>query len=332
MKKTSLFLTCILFTLVISNAFAKDSTTLAENISIKEGNKTFDLSKNPDIILDSFNFDVCIDNISTKQDVFLFAYYKADYMNKYSFPVNKDETEIFCIGSAIAESDLDQNKGYSLSINEPFTFHYLHEKRRINKDNSCILPVRKITDPTGNFSDKLCLSIFVDYNNNTIIEENEYAAVELSFSSLVSFDLNDFSEENRGYVSAFGKAINSENYNNKAIQAYKITSEKDFEKFIKLTKKNFLQKTPKDYFKHYFDQKNMNNKDKYLLMAPNNMSFKSNPFRITGSKNIYFEVTETAANDTPVSLIALSKDKNEADFQIYVLINGEPVPVTIKSF
>lgn len=323
--------------LAISNIIAKDKTQVSENslsecISIKEGNKNFNISENASIILDSYNFDICIDNISIKQAVFLFAYHNTDYMNKYSFPIDADKTEIFCTGSGMAEFDLDHEKGYSLGINKPFSFHYLFERRRINKENSCIIPVRKLIDPAGKFTDKLCLSIFVDYNGNRIIEENEYAAIEISFSPLVSFDVNDFSEENRGYNYADGKTVKRNNYNNKNYQVYKITSEKGFEKFIRLTKKNFLGKTPRDYFLHYFDQKNLEDRDIYLLMAPNNLSFKENPFRIIGRKTVFFEVIKAPENKDPVSIITLEKEKNDEDFQISFLIDGEIIPAQIKSF
>ena len=337
MKKSFLVLFVVILLMLVSlNVSAKDKTSsersLSNLITIKEGDKNLKISENANIVLDNYMFDICIDNIIPDDAVYLFAYYNTDFMNKYQFPVNKDETEIFCTGSALAEYDLDPGKGYSLSINEPFTFHYVYKTRRINKSNSCIIPVRKLTDPTGKFAGKICFSFFVDYNNNNIIEENEYAAFEISLSPSVTFNANDFSEENRAYLSALGYTVKKENFHNKNYQVYKITSEKDFEKFIKATRSNFSGKKPKDYFQHYFDQKNMTTNDAYLLMIPDNMSFANNPFKILGNNALFFEVVETPKGKDSVSLKIINKEKNEADFEISFYINGEIIPAVIKSF
>lgn len=322
MKKSVLSTSIVIFLmLLVSNAFAQDKPPEAERslsdfITIKEGDKNLKISENTDIVLDNYIFDICIDNIISDEAVFLFAYHNTDFLNKYQFPINRDETEIFCTGSALAEYDLDPEKGYSLSINRPFTFHYLYKTRRINKSNSCMIPVRKITDPTGKFTDKLCLSFFLDYNNNTIIEKNEYAACEISFSSAVNFKTNDFSEENRAYLSALGYITKKENFHNKNYQVYKITSEKDFEKFIKATKKTFSGKKAEDYFRHYFNQKNMTTNDVYLLMIPDSMSFANNPFKIMGNNSLFFEVVETPEGKDSLALKTITKEKNEADFEI----------------
>ena len=195
-KSVSTLLACILFASAGSNVFTQDKSSsgksLSECISIKEGSKVFRTAENPSIVLDDYAFDIAIDNISKDDVVCLFAFYNEDYMSKYQLPVKTEDTELFCPGCGLAESLLDPEQGYSLSINKPSTFHYLFNERRLNYENSCVIPVRKITDPTGNFAGKICFSIFVDYNGNKIIEENEYAAFMVSFSPRVSFDANDF--------------------------------------------------------------------------------------------------------------------------------------------
>jgi hypothetical protein len=67
-------------------------------------------------------------------------------------------------------------------------------------------------------------------------------------------------------------------------------------------------------------------------MAPNNLSFKENPFRIIGRKTVFFEVIKAPENKDPVSIITLEKEKNDEDFQISFLIDGEIIPAQIKSF
>ena len=184
-KLIATIFTCILLGSVALIAFAQGKSnsgnSLSKCISVKSGRKSFNVAKKSTINLKDYNFDICIDNITTEDDVCLFAFYNDEYMNKYKLPINKDDTDIFCPGSGLAENDLDAEKGYSLSINKPFTFHYLHAPRRINKENSCVIPVREITDPTGEFADKIYFSIFVDYNKNGIIEEQEYATFVISF-------------------------------------------------------------------------------------------------------------------------------------------------------
>ena len=188
MKKSALcFLTCVL----VLAGCASDSkekaspkgNTLADCITIKAEKKSFDISKTPNIVLNDFNiFDICIDNISEDEVVCLFAYHNTDYMNKYQLPIRTEDTENFCPGSGMAEYRLDPEQGYSLIMNSSDSFHYLHDERRINKENSCVIPVRKVTDPSGNFTDKICFSIFVDHNGDDIIQQEEYATFIISFN------------------------------------------------------------------------------------------------------------------------------------------------------
>lgn len=337
MKKfNSALLACVSLAFAATNVYAQDQSLapkryLSECISIRSGEKSFNITKNQNILLNDCAFDIFVDKITTDEAVYLFAYHNEDFMNKYQLPIKTDETEMFCPGSGLAESVLDPEKGYSLSINNPSTFHYLHEPRRLNNENSCVIPVRKITDPTGKFSGKIYFSLFVDYNNDSVIDENEYSTFVISFSPLVTFDSNDFSKENRGYVSSMGYTVKRENYSNASFQTYKITSEKGFEKFVRQTKKNFSGKTPKDYFNHLFDQKNMDDCDIYLVMAPNNMSFINNPFKIIGNNALIFEVEEVSTDKTPVSLRVIRKAKSEPDIQISFYSDGKIIPAKVKT-
>ncbi len=178
---------CLLLVLAACASGAKDKTpasgnTLADRITVKAENKTFSISKTPVIVLKDFNiFDICIDKITREDVVCLFAYHNEDYMDVYDFPVDVDDTEVFAMGNGVAEYDLDVEKGYTLSLNEPESFHYLFDARRINNENSCVIPVRKVTDSSGNFKDKICFSIFVDYNKDRIMQKEEYATFIISF-------------------------------------------------------------------------------------------------------------------------------------------------------
>ncbi len=163
------------------NGLSKGST-LTDCITIKAEKKSFEISKTPDIALKDFNiFDICIDNVKRDEVVYLFAYHNTDYMNKYQLPIKTVDTENFAPGSGMAEYNLDPEKGYSLIMNSSDSFHYLFDERRINLENSCVIPVRKVTDPSGNFTDKICFSIFVDHNRDSIIQEEEYATFIISF-------------------------------------------------------------------------------------------------------------------------------------------------------
>ncbi|MBO4320139.1 MAG: hypothetical protein J5857_06690 [Treponema sp.] len=155
--------------------------TLTDRITVKKGNRIYRISEKQNITLSDYIFDICIDGITTEDNVCLFAYHNADYMDVYSFPVNVDDTEVFAMGNGVAEYDLDVEKGYTLSLNEPESFHYLFDARRINKENSCIIPVRDVTDSEGNFTDKIYFSIFVDYNKDRIMQKEEYATFIISF-------------------------------------------------------------------------------------------------------------------------------------------------------
>jgi len=248
-------------------------------------------------------------------------------------------TEIFNLGMAMAESPLDKEKGYTLSVNTINSMHCIGEDRRLNDKKGATIPVRSISDATGFLDDKVFLLFYVDYKRDRIIEENELSWIELilpydSRKSLAQATEADFSKEKRAYISSAGHRVKKENYHGKKFKAYKICGKSDLEKLQKIESRSFENIIIGEYVFGLEAQKEKFETETIFLMVPEGLSLFNNPFRIKGDKTIYFEV-EPEQNEKylekPVSVRFLRMNKNLNVDKIAFYYDGKIIPAQIET-
>ncbi|MBQ1661186.1 MAG: hypothetical protein II054_01670, partial [Treponema sp.] len=81
MKKfNSALLACVSLAFAVTNVYAQDQSLapkryLSECVSIRSGEKSFNITKNQNILLNDCAFDIFVDKITTDEAVYLFAYH-----------------------------------------------------------------------------------------------------------------------------------------------------------------------------------------------------------------------------------------------------------------
>lgn len=332
MKKFLFLIVFILLTLsifLLQIQFAerknKDKPVLSSIMSVTVNGEKFNFDTKSDFYLYSENFDINFESIKTEQDIYVFAGANDEYVNKYSLPIKCDDTEIFPGGAALAENPLDESKGYSLSVNSPYSFHYISSDRRINTQDGAVIPVRNITDPFACFNGNLYISFFVDFNGNNIIEENEYAVLQFHFPLYGMETTLDFSAGKRGYFSTlgFGMLKTMRKYTGSEFKVYKISTHSDFEKMCEIENKNLENTTMEEMFLHTCDEKNLTDINYYVCFIPSQFNQIGNCFRLKGSKSIYLEyVPDTDDAERKVNVRYFSLPKTEVDPVIEFYGNG----------
>ncbi|MBP3709723.1 MAG: hypothetical protein J6I73_04895 [Treponema sp.] len=330
-----LFCTVIVFFLFVGCRSVRDKNVfLTQLISISYNGETKSISEQQNYFLPSEKFDLYFEKEVQKTGICIFSYYSSDYQAKYKLPVKADDTVIFCSGCAMAEPSVDTEKGYTLIVNNEYSFSYIFGNKKIDTENGFILPVRYIADVTGKFNGGLYISFWADFNNNKIIEENEYAILTLHFP-LNSYYGLDFSTNKRAYFSSMGYSLRKDTavYKGSEFKVYKINSNNDFVKICQIENKNLINKTLENIFLQRFEDKNLVGRKTYLCFIPKGYNQIGNTFRIRGSDAVYIEVEkDKPENDRSVNIRNFDISDNEPEPKIRFYYDGKLIETSVIEF
>ena len=183
MKRTYLFiLALILFqpAIIYSQSINNDEAVFIyqANHEIQGRDKIYEIQDKP--------FEIVVEGVDEEDNIAIFAYHNDEMFDRYSYPVSTSDTVIFAPATGLAMPHNEDRK-FFLRINKELTQNYFSRGRRINKANHAIIQIKRIIDPYHLFlgKDTAYLTLFVDFNKNSFIEENEIRNIVLKIIPVV---------------------------------------------------------------------------------------------------------------------------------------------------
>jgi len=204
-------------------------------VSIEQNNKIIE-EINGYYTLEDQKFSILVNNADDKV-IQIFAYHSDEMYNKYSYPVECEKTVIFHPATALISS-ADENMEINFVINTEMQHNAITEKKRTDNGGYAVIKIKDIADSDDKFNGMIYLTIFIDFNNNKIIEENEVKNISLKINKTANSALF----RGKIYVSSIGGRMRDINhpvyvYSNDYIYV-KITSEMEKQLFLLLFGQN----------------------------------------------------------------------------------------------
>lgn len=335
MKKILLIISLLCITFNLS-ALSKYKMQVKDIIQIKHNNQTYNVTDNTSFTFDSEEFDLFFNRLKKDQSVSIYtsSTYSPNLIPGYygKFPVESSETT-FAPGGGLAEGPFNPDEGYSLSVINSFNkFHYIYDERRINTKEGAVLPVRRITDSSGEYTNRIYITFFIDFDNNQIIEENEIWNIDITFTNKYE---KDYSEKNRAYVSSTGYSVLTGNYDGERFICYELHTTSNLKDFYLREKDSFINRPVDYYIKWENPDEIFKNNNVHVILLPKNYTFVNNPFRIKGDKTLYFEIKEVSENEEktiPMRLIRVSKDNPFTPIELYLDGKIIKIPYSVMKY
>jgi len=289
-------------------------------VSIEQNNKNINES-NDIYTLEDKKFNILINDVDDKT-IHIFAYHNDEMFSKYSYPVECENTVIFNPATALIDN-ADKNTEITLMINKEMQYNVITPEKRITDDNTAVIKIKNIADYEGKYNGTLYLTIFVDFNDNNIIEENEVKNISLNIERTVNSNLFGA----KIYVSTIGhriKDIKNLEYSNDYMYV-KITGDMDKQLFVLLFgRSNFVNTNPTynritnvDYSKY-----NM-----YVIFSPitTEIELHNNPYHYHGENKLIFDtrINKEANAGTYVFCREYRVEKKQDKFEMWLNDNGK---------
>ena len=218
-----------------NEAIEYDNNKSIENIinsfevKIRQNNQIIDKPDSTYTIMDN-KFEILVTN-KNNNIISVFAYHSDEMFNKYIYPIKDEDTVIFHPATALINS-ADENMEITLNINREMQFNVITNEKRIDENGISIIRIKDIADTDNRFNGILFLTLFIDLNNNKIIESNEIKNISVAINRAENSNLF----RARIYVSTIGgwiRDINYPVYNNEYFYV-KISNETEKANFFEL--------------------------------------------------------------------------------------------------
>ncbi len=327
-KKLSIFF--VLSLLFITNIIAQNN--LVKKLYFTQQDKQ--IPYNQSITLQNVPFEIHFKNIS--KDAYISIFVTTDFDYEYETPtanksIDVNETIMFNPGTYLIKGKFNEKKGHDLTVVDSYGFNGFQYSERINRNSEAIIPVTSISDKSGLFNGTADFYFFVDYNNNNVIEENEFTKIKINISG----DGNLFSNQ-KAYISTVGYKV--ENMRS-------LPKDNDYhvyviESFLGALK--FIAEVTSDASNLAYFMENSGSQLKdarfYIVHSPvTNTILLQQPYVISGSKNLIFEVRETDTPDESENSYYISARnywvyKNKDRFTIYIKTDAGLIKPTVHYF
>ncbi|WP_461247081.1 hypothetical protein [Treponema sp. R6D11] len=289
-------------------------------VSIEQNGKNVNAS-NDIYTLEDQKFNILINNVNDKT-IHIFAYHNEEMFSKYSYPVECENTVIFNPATALIDN-ANENKEITLTINIEMQYNVITPEKRATHNNTAVIKIKDIADYDGKYDGTLYLTIFVDLNDNDIIEANEVKNISLSIDRTAKSIL--FGD--KIYISTIGsriKDIKNYEYSNEYLYA-KITSDPERQLFLLLFgKNNFVNPNSTvnriiatDYSKYNL----------YVVFSPitTQVELDNNPYHYSGENKLIFDTitNKEANNGTYVFCREYRVEKNKDIYEMWINDNGK---------
>jgi hypothetical protein len=255
--------------------------SLDSQIYIEQNNQINNGSENYFVINDD-KFDIIISNTNNKS-IHIFAYHNDQMFSKYKYPIMCENTVMFHPASALI-NNANENKELTLYINREMQHNNISFDKRINVGDTAILRIKDIADIDNEFIGTLYLTIFIDYNENEILDQNEIGNISI----FINKSYNTILFKAKVYISTVGywvMDIRNPVYRREYFYV-RITTEQERERFFELFGRNYPDSLNRirelDYTKY-----NM-----YIIFSPitGEVILYNNPYHYNGEFKLIFDI------------------------------------------
>lgn len=254
-------------------------------VVVEQNNKNIN-AQNGVYNLEDQKFSISVNDVE-ERTINIFAYYSDEMGKKYSFPVEPKDTVIFYPATSLIDS-ADDNKEITLTINKEMQFNAVTPEKRTANNNTAVIKIKDIADTDDKFDGIIYLTIFIDFNDNNIIDENEVRNISLKINK----SDNSVLFGAKIYVSTIGsriKDINNYEYSND-YSYVRITSDMERQLFLLLFgRSNFnnINSNVNRIISTDYSKYNM-----YVVFSPitTEIEFNGNPYHYKGENKLIFDV------------------------------------------
>jgi hypothetical protein len=325
LKTKKICMTLLVFLLFSCNIFRNEKPPRkTENVGFEafiEQNGTNINGLNDFYTIEDRKFNILVNNVNDKT-ICIFAYHSEEMFTKYSYPVKCENTVIFHPATALIDS-ANANKEITLTINREMQHNVITPEKRTNSNGTAVIKIKDIADTDDKFNGMLYLTIFVDFNKNDIIENNEIKNIYIKINK----SDNSILFRARIYVSTIGSRIREINYPVYSDEYFyvKITNEKEKQMFLQLFGQNNFSNTYStinriinlDYTKY-----NM-----YVIFSPitEQIELYGNPYHYKGENRLIFKKTINRKSNIGKYVFCREYyvEKNKDIFEIWITDNEE---------
>jgi hypothetical protein len=311
------FALVVLFLLSYISCDDREKKTI--DIQIKQDNKFINEYNGFYTITDKI-FDIIINDVGDKI-IHIFAYHNDEMFRKYQYPEKSENTVMFHPATALINS-ADENMEVVLNINREMQHNAITPEKRINNNGSAIIKVKGVSDIDKNFNGVLYLTIFIDFNNNKIIEENEIKNIKI----IILKENNSNLLRERAYISTMGGWIRDIEYSVYSNNYFfvKITNQADKYKFFQLFGPNHGNNSFSSYNRiRDLDYSKFN---LYIIYTPitSNIELYNNPYHYSNDNRLFFEIriNNESNRGRYVFYREFRVDKNNDIFEMWTNNNG----------
>lgn len=319
----------LLLAFFASNGFSQDA--MMDKIFFVQDGKKIDAGKT--VVLENKNFEIHFSATNPDDYVSIFATtnfnYRHDEPTK-SESIHVNDTVMFNPGTYIIKSEFNPNEGASIYIEDSYGFNGFSAKQRINvkskernilkpffllvhdkNQDEAVIPVTAFKDASGLFTGDADFYFYVDYNHDNRIDENEFTKMRIKING----DGNLYKNQ-KAYISTMGyrvrKMISSPD--DGKYHLYVIESVEGFKKF--------RSQITEDVFTSEEDLEDGTIR-LYILHSPVTNSIQiSQPYHLTGTDNLIFEIETNAMPFEYVFARNYKVEKQKDRFTIYIKTDG----------
>ena len=271
--------------------------------------------------LEDQKFSISVNDVDDRT-IHIFAYYSDEMFTKYTYPVEPKDTVIFYPATSLIDS-ADDNKEITLTINKEMQFNAVTPEKRTANNNTAVIKIKDIADTDEKLEGIIYLTIFIDFNDNNIIDENEVRNISLKINK----SDNSVLFGAKIYVSTIGsriKDINNYEYSND-YSYVRITSDMERQLFLLLFGRNNFVNTNStvnriinvDYSKYNL----------YVIFSPitTEIELYNNPYHYSGEKKLIFDtkINKGANYGRYVFCREYRVEKNKDIFEMWINDNGK---------
>jgi len=272
--------------------------------------------------LEDQKFSIAVNDVEDRI-INIFAYHSDEMFKKYTYPIDPKDTVIFHPATALIDS-ADENKEITLTINKEMQFNAITPEKRTTNDNAAaVIKIKEIADTDDKFEEIIYLTIFIDFNDNNIIDETEVRNITLKINK----SANSVLFGAKIYVSTIGsriKDINNYEYSND-YSYVKITSDPERQLFLLLFGRgnfNNINSNVNRIISTDYSKYNM-----YIVFSPitTEIEFNGNPYHYKGENKLIFDVrvNKGASYGKYVFCREYRVEKNKDVFEMWINVNGK---------
>ncbi|MDR1858549.1 MAG: hypothetical protein LBQ69_03680 [Treponema sp.] len=290
------------------------------DIFIEQNNRII-IEENGVYSIDDQKLNILVKNADNRT-IHIFAYHNEEMFKKYSYPIKCENTVIFHPATALMDK-ADENMEITLTINREMQYNAITPEKRTGENGTAIIKIKDIADIDDKFSGILYLAVFIDFNENNIIDENEIRNLSIK----IDRSNNSILFRARIYVSTMGSWIRNIGYPvySNDYMYVKITNETEKQYFLSLFgESNFINtySTINRIVNLDYTRYNM-----YVIFSPvtKEIELFGNPYYYSGENRLIFETRINRESNRGLYVFCREYrvEKNSDRFDVWINDNGE---------